>query len=197
MYDENQIVEIKWNCSNKKYFTSIGYSFTKFGDVFTIKAKELSKGSHTKVRVTCDYCNKEYDVPYYSFVCSRKKSSKDSCKECGRKKSLELSLEKRANKSYKKALEFCVSRNYELITNISEYKNMYSTARYRCPTHGIIESNFNMLCKGFGCQKCGYIKLGESKTLNPNIVKEIIDGVNGATLLNQEDYISAQQNIMM
>lgn len=41
MYNENQLVEVKWNSKTRKYYESKGYSFTNYGDVFFVKAKDL------------------------------------------------------------------------------------------------------------------------------------------------------------
>ena len=56
MLKENQFIKMKWNSSNKKYFISKGYNFTKIYDEFTVKAEDLSNGSKAKVVCYCDYC---------------------------------------------------------------------------------------------------------------------------------------------
>ena len=43
MFDENQIVLVKWCSGNKKYYIDKGFKFTKIGDIFEVPAYLLSK----------------------------------------------------------------------------------------------------------------------------------------------------------
>ena len=55
----NQYITIQWGKRNKDWYESKGYIFTKYNDEFNVKAEDLTKGSHAKVKVICDYCGKE------------------------------------------------------------------------------------------------------------------------------------------
>ena len=85
MFDENQLVKIKWHSHNKQYFIKMGLTFTKIGDEIEIPAKMLSKESHARVKCTCDYCGKEYYTDYN--VCRRSLlRGKLACEACKQKK---------------------------------------------------------------------------------------------------------------
>ena len=60
----------------------------KFGYNPTI----LSKGSHSKILLICDYCGKEYDKIYKERVKANNIVDKDSCIDCRFKKREEVSL---------------------------------------------------------------------------------------------------------
>lgn len=47
MLVENQLVEVRWNVKNRERYEKLGYPFTKFNDVFTIKAEDLNHTNST------------------------------------------------------------------------------------------------------------------------------------------------------
>jgi hypothetical protein len=65
--------EIKIKISNNqiKYFKDLGYN-TKQKEII-IKIEHLTKGSHVKIDVCCDYCNKSKKLKYndYNFSISK------------------------------------------------------------------------------------------------------------------------------
>lgn len=81
-------VDVKINSSNYNYFFKKGYSNFKCGDILTVKVSDLSKGSHTKIKLICDHCKKEkiikYNVvnKYYDIYKEYK------CRDCKRKENL-------------------------------------------------------------------------------------------------------------
>ena len=50
----------KWNSKTKKYYESLGYSYTKMGDVFEVLVEHLPLYSNTSLTFKCDYCGNEY-----------------------------------------------------------------------------------------------------------------------------------------
>jgi len=50
----SETVLINWNYRNRKWFEEKGYKFTKYGDKFVAKVKDLNNGSNTLVEVKCD-----------------------------------------------------------------------------------------------------------------------------------------------
>jgi hypothetical protein len=64
----DKYVKIKWNPNNKNLYFNLGYNFTKLNDDFEIKIDDLSKGSHIKIRVKCDYCDKEKEIEYRDYI---------------------------------------------------------------------------------------------------------------------------------
>lgn len=83
MFDENQIVTVKWHSHNKKYYTGLGIEFTKIGETFAIPAHLLLPKSRAKVKCICDYCNEEYETNYaiYTKSISRGKLACEKCKQ--------------------------------------------------------------------------------------------------------------------
>lgn len=75
---------IKWNSANKKHYEQLGYVYTGIGNLFQVKVKDLSKGSHFKVEYKCDYCGGLYDIEYrkYLYKLADSETKKDCCKKC-------------------------------------------------------------------------------------------------------------------
>lgn len=188
MFDENQIVKIKWSGNNKKYFVSLGYKFTKHLDEFSVKVKDLLPNSRARIIARCDYCNREYEVSYYALLYSRKNIEKDACIDCSYIKSKEVTLQKRADEIYTRAKVFCDDKRYVLLTPKSEYENVHSKAIYICPIHGVKTTTFNNLKNGYGCQACANAELGELKKLSKDELLNIINSTSNATLLNPDEY---------
>lgn len=76
MYDENQLITIRWSTSNREWYKSLGYKYTKCKDPFTVKAKHLTPHSSSKINVKCDYCGANYLSQYDLILKGRKKYSK-------------------------------------------------------------------------------------------------------------------------
>lgn len=82
----DQKIKIKWSNSNKNYYVSKGYPFTKIRDEFEIDVKDLSRGSKLSVEFICDYCKgknqtseKSKQKSYCNYLNSRKLTNRDSC----------------------------------------------------------------------------------------------------------------------
>lgn len=43
---------VKWNPSNRKWYESKGYIFSKWKDEFEVKVEDLTNGSHVLVNVS-------------------------------------------------------------------------------------------------------------------------------------------------
>lgn len=89
MIIQNQFIEIKWLHNNKKYYTDLGYEFTKIGDTFFVKAEDLSHGSKRKIKVQCDYCGIIFEVAVYNYYRSIKKKNIIACANCKTNKTRE------------------------------------------------------------------------------------------------------------
>lgn len=91
----NQIVEVKWNASNKKHFESKGYAFTRKGEKFLVNADDLAKHSKIKVKVKCDYCGDVTEKSFGGYIVQNNKNElhgifKDACGKCRGAKSSEI-----------------------------------------------------------------------------------------------------------
>jgi hypothetical protein len=75
-------VEVKWTPSNKKYYSNLGYKYSKFGDSFVVKVEDLSKGSSVLVEVQCDACGKIFSREYNLYLLYGHKDGKYYCQQC-------------------------------------------------------------------------------------------------------------------
>ena len=77
------LVKSKYN-TNLDYYKSLGYNVNN--DFFSVCVEDLLKNSFSLVKVSCDYCNKIEEIPYYKwnrsmcsvvkkYACSRKCTS--------------------------------------------------------------------------------------------------------------------------
>lgn len=80
----SKTVEVKWNGANKKWYESLGYTWTKLGNKFKVKIEDLSKGSKVKVQVKCDgeNCNKILNISWCSYI-THTHNGKYYCQKCG------------------------------------------------------------------------------------------------------------------
>lgn len=51
-----KIVITKWHNTNKKWYESKGYIYTKWLGEFEVKVEDLPNGSHARISVQCDGC---------------------------------------------------------------------------------------------------------------------------------------------
>lgn len=80
---ENETVEIKWSNVNKKRYMNLGYCFTKNGDSFYPKVKDvLFCSSGIKIPVVCDYCGQIYYPTTTTYLKSKSSTKKDCCVKC-------------------------------------------------------------------------------------------------------------------
>jgi len=91
---------VRWNYSNKKWYESKGYIFTKWKDEFLVRVQDLSKGSHSLVDVICDNCGKILsNMSWGEYKRGVRNEGENYCYECamglyGRKNSNATKLNK-------------------------------------------------------------------------------------------------------
>jgi 5-methylcytosine-specific restriction endonuclease McrA len=56
-----------WSPSNKKFYTELGYLFTKMGDKFFVSSKHLSQKSEVVITAICNSCNRERKLKRYKY----------------------------------------------------------------------------------------------------------------------------------
>lgn len=87
----NQIIKTTWMPANREHYIALGYEYTKMRLPLEVKAEELPDGSQAKVRVICDYCGKEIEKAYHSYIEQHDDvTHKDCCKKCQSKKNQEI-----------------------------------------------------------------------------------------------------------
>ena len=60
-----QIVKVRTNSMTCKHYREKGYEFEKCGDFIEVNVLDLPKGSGVKVKIICDVCGCESEVPYF------------------------------------------------------------------------------------------------------------------------------------
>lgn len=87
----DKYVKVKWNSANKSRYTKLGYNFTKIGEAFDVRVKDLSRGSHAEIRVQCDYCGEISIRKWKTHIRNIEQSAieRDSCRDCQPQKSHE------------------------------------------------------------------------------------------------------------
>ena len=108
----SKTVKVKWNSKNKKHYEELGYVYTKMGEEFEVKVKDLTKSSKAKVECICDNCKKKLPQwtykDYNRFV---KENGKTYCQKCGtlligKQKTQKTKLQK--SKSF---YDWCIENN--------------------------------------------------------------------------------------
>ena len=187
MYNENQLVEIKWRNNTKKYYESKGYIFTNYGDAFFVKAKDLTNNAKVEVEVVCDFCGKIYR-PIYANFSKRMDKSIDSCNECRIYKQWAITKKKRAKEKFDIIRKICAENDYELITQESDFVDAFTPIEYICKKHGIQRQTLDSMIHGHRCYSCSYEERGLNCRHSIDYVKSVIEKYNGNKLLNPEDY---------
>jgi len=188
MFDENQLVEMKWANKTRKYYESKGYEFTNYGDVFFVKAKDLPVGSHANISVVCDICGKTYR-PVVKNYNHRKNKDIDVCNHCHGTKRFADNREKRAKDKFAVIRNICKENGYVLLTDESEYVDMQTKISFECPKHGVQTTSVSSFIRCKRCRMCAYEQVAMDKMHTPEYVKSVIEGYNGNKWMNPEEYI--------
>lgn len=206
MFDENQLVEIKWNVKSKKHYIDLGYNFTKINDTFQVKAKDLTHSATAIITEFCDYCGKEINRKYYiHFKSTKNNTVKCACESCKKYKNNEYYFADKRKHQLQKFIMKCNENGWEPITTESDCIELTRDMRfyYNCSIHGENSCSLNAIEKGeWGCQGCARILQNKQSQSLLNKYKgngfklstdEVIKRVNSkhnSILLNPEDYVN-------
>jgi hypothetical protein len=167
-------VLVKWNSSNKKWYESKKYIYTKIGDEFEVFIEDLTPSSSAKVEVKCDCVDCKNPIvkimewkAYNNMIL---KSGKYYCKQCVSKEIIAKGLLTRL-KNGKSFEQWCIENNKQDLLDRWDYElndckpseMSYATKRkyyLKCPK-GIHKSelkNIKNFTSGhigsFNCIKC-------------------------------------------
>lgn len=78
---KDELVNVRWNVSNKEHYIKLGYQFTKIKEVFQVSTLDLPKNSKVKVTVICDNCE------CGNTWKTRRAIAQEYCRECVFKRS--------------------------------------------------------------------------------------------------------------
>lgn len=194
MLDENQMVQVKWSGSNKKWYVSKGYTYTKLGDIVNVEFKDLQKGSNAKIKVVCDICGKEYERSMKQYN-NRPDKTICICKDCKAKKLNMDSRIERAEKQFNAIIEVCNQKDYELLMSKSEfidkYVNIDTHIDFLCRKHGKQNLTIREFLRAKRCHLCSREELGNDRRHTSEYIKSVIESYNGNKWLNPEEYIGA------
>ena len=187
MLVKNQKLEVKWSKRNREHYESFGYNFTNSGDIFVVAAEHLTQGSHNRVSVQCDYCNKIYTTEWKNYVKIINKNQKCACDNCKVVKKNDVTLFERQTSLYNKLLDKCDDEGYVLLTKSEEILNNITYIKYKCPIHGEHIMRIANFLNGKRCPECALDKASEKYRLTTN---EVIRRVNnfGGVILNANEY---------
>lgn len=80
---EEDTIELKWSNVNKKRYSNLGYVFTKNGDCFYPKVKDVLKcSSGVKIPVLCDCCGEIFYPTTTNYLKAKSNNKKDYCVKC-------------------------------------------------------------------------------------------------------------------
>lgn len=85
-------LEITTTNKNIGYYNNLGYN-VKSGDIIIIDVKNLPKTSKHKIDVTCDLCNEDYKISYFSYL-RNIKNDIYHCRKCSGIRCKETNLER-------------------------------------------------------------------------------------------------------
>jgi very-short-patch-repair endonuclease len=97
----DKTVEILGNNKNLKRYKELGYKII-CGEKINIRIEDLICGSHAKIKVKCDICEKEKTIQYNKYIKNTKKFTLPYCcsRLCGNFKFKKTKLEKYGDENY-------------------------------------------------------------------------------------------------
>jgi hypothetical protein len=120
----NKEIRISAKTKNKNYFLEKGYKIIN-QNYFIIKINDLKKNSHYSIKVKCDICGKEKELPYYKYIKNISNGNYYSCSQkCSRLKTENTNLKRFG---YKIPLHNDKLKNKSIKTNIEKYGTKYSS----------------------------------------------------------------------
>jgi hypothetical protein len=102
----NQIVEVKWSNNNKLHYEGKNYTFTAMGDSFLVKIEDLTFGNTSKVKIECDFCDRDFEKEFHRYQKKVNESELenvnhyDNCSKCIKSKKDKLKSEAIDLKNY-------------------------------------------------------------------------------------------------
>jgi hypothetical protein len=167
-------VMVKWNNSNKGYYQSKGYQFTKEKEEFEVNIEDLTKGSIALITAFCDECGicNEKQMTYGSYNHTIDRSGGVyRCKKCSRI----MAGEKLILPIEEVKLRLINIHNGKIKIIEDSYISTNKTAKFYCSVCGCTWNTNpnNILTKHHNCPDCSKRNSTEIKV--KNYLKTILD----------------------
>ena len=90
---------VKWNPSNREWYTSKGYKYTYWHEELEVPVEDLAVMSPYPLQCICDYCGSEFEMRFsiYYKKSQKDKTGKHACRECEKLRKAENSVTVVAN----------------------------------------------------------------------------------------------------
>lgn len=124
MLDTKQFVKQKWNARNKKYYVNLGYKYTKIGDEFLVRIKDLTPSSTAIVKIVCDYCGNDFYVPYNRLKLYADTSVGHACGNCKHLKVKDTNMKKYGVENVSQLKEVVDKRKNTCLYRYGETSNL-------------------------------------------------------------------------
>lgn len=121
----SEIVEVRWNPSNKKYYEDRNYIYTKMNDKFKIKIEDLPTNSniHVKVKCDCEDClNPILNPKWQDYNRSIHEDGKYYCKKCTHVLFAGEKMRLTKLKNGKSFEQWCIENDRKNILDLWDYK---------------------------------------------------------------------------
>lgn len=170
----------KWNSRTKKYFTSLGYEYTKMGDEFEVEVCHLQENAQSEIVIKCDYCGELFVNTLRNRNKAFKQNTtnkKDICKkqECLEDKIKETNLIKYGN-------EYAIASNQVREKITTTFKNKYE-----------VENPFQLEEVKSKIKSTNLSKYGNESFVRTEIYKEKTESTNmekyGVKVASQSDVV--------
>jgi hypothetical protein len=115
-------VTTKWSPTNKNWYESKGYKFTKMCDKLTVNVENLPSGSSEKVEIQCDHCGKILKREYKRYLKRVKFNNTYYCRLCTQKLFVGEKTRKTKLKNGTSFEQWCIDNNRQDILNRWDYE---------------------------------------------------------------------------
>ena len=176
----SKTVKIKWNPKIKKHYEELGYVYTKMGNEFKVKVKDLTKNSFVKIKCICDNCNEILNWTYCDYNRYVKEDGKTYCNKCANKLyACNNGIKTKTSKS-KSFYDWCIENNRQDVLDRWDYELndrspkdiCYSTHNkywFKCDKHKEHESELKNI-RSFVRGQEGSIECNQCKSIGQYII---------------------------
>lgn len=117
-----QEVEATWTPSNRIWYESKGYVFTRFKEKFIASVNDLSIGCRLKVEYICDNCGQIAKVEWKQYNSGIKSDGKKYCHKCSHQLFGAEKIRKTLLNNGVSFEQWCINNNREDILNLWDYE---------------------------------------------------------------------------